>query len=208
MRLRLVFRKTIFKGGYTRAHICWKPYENWSIPTIELLPFFMMRHIPYKLTRTRCDLPWLTSDIRKKIRKGNKLYRQYKRSHLPEVRCRFLRLKSDIQRQMRQSHDVYISRLITDSEDETSINPKRFWSLIKKLRKDNKETQTLKVDSNVINDSKEKAGIFIFHFESVFTNEPDEVLPDQDPSLHPQMENINTRQMLTASWGEPEHNLQ
>jgi len=68
----------------------------------------------------------VTSDIRKKIRKRNKLYQQYKRSHLPEVR-RFLELKSEIQRQMRQSHDAYISRLITDSEDGTSsINPKRF----------------------------------------------------------------------------------
>ena len=57
----------------------------------------MRLHIPYKLTRTRCDLPWLTSDIRKKIRKRNKLYRLYKRSHLPEVRSRFLQLKSDIQ---------------------------------------------------------------------------------------------------------------
>ena len=45
----------------------------------------MRLHIPHKLTRTRCDSPWLTSDIRKKIRKHNKLYRQYKRSHLPEV---------------------------------------------------------------------------------------------------------------------------
>ena len=152
----------------------------------------MRLHIPYKLTRTRCDLPWLTSDIRKKIRKRNKLYRQYKRSHLPEVRSRFLQLKSDIQRQMRQSHDAYISRLITDSEDGTSsINPKRFWSYIKKLRKDSNGIQPLKVDGNVITDSKEKASIFNSHFKSVFTNEPDEVLPDKGPSPHPQMENIN-----------------
>ena len=98
-----------------------------------------------------------------------------------------MQLKSDIQRQMRQSHDAYISTLITDSEDETSsINPKRFWSFIKKLRKDSNGIQPLQVDGNVITDSKEKASIFNSHFESV-----DEVLPDKRPSLHPQMENIN-----------------
>ena len=142
-------------------------FSSTDTKTVELWTKFkatilhsMRLHIPYKLTRTRCDLQWLTSDIRKKIRKRNKLYLQYKRSHLPEVRSRFLQLKSDIQRQMRQSNDAYISRLITDSEGETSsINPKRFWSFIKKLRKDSNGTQSLKVDSNVITDSKEKASI-------------------------------------------------
>ena len=138
----------------------------------------MRLHIPYKFTRTRCDLPWLTSDIRKKIRKYNILYQQYKRSHLPEVRSRFLQLKSDIQRQMKQSRNAYISRLI-------------IWSFIKKLRKDSNEIQPLKVDGNVITDSKEKASISYSHFESVFTNEPDEVLPDKGPSPHLQIENIN-----------------
>ena len=82
---------------------------------------------------------------------------------------------------MRQSHDAYISRLITNSGDGTSsINPKRFWNFIKKLRKDSNGTQpALKVDDNLITDRKEKAGIFNSHFESVFTNEPDEALPEK-----------------------------
>ena len=38
---------------------------------------------------------------------------------------------------MRQSHDAHISKLIINSEDGTSsINSKKFWSLIKKLKKD------------------------------------------------------------------------
>ena len=65
------------------------------------------------------------------------------------------------------------------------LNP---WSFIKKLRKDSNGTQSLKVDGNLITDSKEKASIFNSHFESVFTNEPDEVLPHKSPSPHPQME--------------------
>ena len=69
---------------------------------------------------------------------------------------------------MRQSHNAYISRFITDSEDGTSsINPKRFWSFIKKLSKDSNGTQPLKVDDNIITNSKEKASIFNSHFECV-----------------------------------------
>ena len=88
---------------------------------------------------------------------------------------------------------IFLDSLATDSEDGTSsINPKKFWSFIKKLRKDTNGTQPLKVDDNLITNSKEKAAsIFNSHIESVFTNEPDEVLPDKGPSPHPQMENIN-----------------
>ena len=35
MRLRLVFQKTIFKGGCMRAQFWQKPYETWLIPTIK-----------------------------------------------------------------------------------------------------------------------------------------------------------------------------
>ena len=84
---------------------------------------------------------------------------------------------------------IYIDSLLIQKMD--SINPKRFWSFIKKLRKDSNGIQALKIDGNVITDSKEKASIFNFHFESVFTNEPDEVLPDKGPGPHLRMENIN-----------------
>ena len=66
----------------------------------------MRSHIPHKFTRTHCDLPWLTSTIRKQIKKHNKLYHQYKASLSPETHSRFLTLKHDIQRQMRQSHNA------------------------------------------------------------------------------------------------------
>ena len=92
---------------------------------------------------------------------------------------------------MKQSHDAYISRLITDPEDGTSsINPKSLWSFIKKLRKGSNGIQPLKADGNIITDSKEKANVFNSHFRSIFTNEPDEVLPDKGPSQHSLMEDI------------------
>ena len=67
---------------------------------------------------------------------------------------------------MRQSHDAYISRSITDSEDGTpSINSKSF---IKKLRKNSNGTQ---FNGNIITDCKEKANAFNSHFRSVLISQ-------------------------------------
>ena len=49
---------------------------------------------------------------------------------------------------------------------------------------------TAPLHGNIITDSKEKANIFNSHYRSVFTNEPDEVLPDKGSSPHPLMEDI------------------
>jgi len=165
----------------------------------------MRSHIPRKFTRTRCDLPWLTSTIRKQIRKRNKLYHQYKTSHSEDVRTRFLTLKHDIQRQLRQSHDAHISKLITtNSEDGSqSINTKKFWSFIKKLKKDSNGVQALKVDGEVILNSKEKANAFNSYFKSVFSNEPEKI-PNKGSSPHPIMGSI---EVTTAGIVSLLHNL-
>ena len=80
----------------------------------------MRSYIPHKFTRTHCDLPWLTSTIRKQIRKRNKLYRQYKTSHSPDTRTRFLTLKHNIQWQLGQPRDTHISKLITTNSEDRS----------------------------------------------------------------------------------------
>ena len=79
---------------------------------------------------------------------------------------------------------------IQKMEPQSSINPKKFWSFIKKLKKDNNGVQALKANNKVITNSKGKANVFNSHFKSVFTNEPG-YIPDKGPSPHPVMEDIN-----------------
>jgi len=105
---------------------------------------------------------------------------------------KFLQLKHSIQKQIRHSYWIYISDLITPRpEDRTSTSQKKFWSFIKSLRKDSCSIQTLKVNSKVITNNKEKAEVLNSHFQSIFTVEPNELPPEKESSPYAPMTNIN-----------------
>jgi hypothetical protein len=63
---------------------------------------------------------------------------------------------------------------------------KRFWSFIKSLRKDS----PLKSNGVLIADAKGKANILNKQYESVFTREDLENIPDKGPSPHVDMDTI------------------
>ena len=68
--------------------------------------------VPYKITRKRRSLPWISVQLRKQIKRRDKLYRQAKRSGSAVIYSRFLDLKHSIQREMRKSYWQYINSLI------------------------------------------------------------------------------------------------
>ena len=91
------------------------------------------KYIPYKITRKRRSLPWISVQLRKQIKRRDKLYRQAKRSGSADIYSRFLDLKHLIQREMRKSYWQYINSLILP-ESVGNVNgsqqQKQFWSYI------------------------------------------------------------------------------
>ena len=91
------------------------------------------RHIPYKTVRKKCSLPWVTTEIRKMIRKCNRLYSMYKTFHSSEFYEHFKSLKRDIQKNLHTSYQQYISSLISYENDDSNHlhnNNKKFWTYI------------------------------------------------------------------------------
>ena len=89
-----------------------------------------------KTARKRCSAPWINANIRRMIRKRNKLFSKYKTSHLPELNERYKSQKQDVQKEIRKSHQQYINSLIS-SEGENGTFPSSNWTYIKNLKKDN-----------------------------------------------------------------------
>ena len=152
------------------------------------------KYIPYKITRKRRSLPWISVQLRKQIKRRDKLYRQAKRSGSADIYSRFLDLKHSIQREMRKSYWQYINSLILP-ESVGNVNgsqqQKKFWSYIRSLKKDNNETSSLYTPDGFVTENNKKAEVLNAQFKSVFTVEPNESLPDKGPSPHPTMPDFN-----------------
>ena len=75
---------------------------------------------------------------KRQIRKGNKLYQQYKTFQSDDL---FLILEHSIQKQIRLSYRLCINDLITpptkSDHNHSTTNLKKFFDFIKSLKKDN-----------------------------------------------------------------------
>ena len=71
-------------------------------------------HIPTRQIKSRVDLPWVTHEIVKVIRKRDKLYIKLKRScsHKSHYTEKFKHLKSTIQKQIRNACWSYLESVI------------------------------------------------------------------------------------------------
>ena len=149
------------------------------------------KYIPHKVTRCRCSLPWITTSIRRLIRRRDKLYRKFKQSKSEDIYEDFKTVKHTIQKEMRKAYWSYINNIISLPPDNSIVhNQKKFWSFIKSLKKDSTGIQVLEVDGNQLTTSADKAEALNSHFKSVFTNEPSTSLPNKGPTPYPIMPSI------------------
>ena len=91
------------------------------------------KYIPSKIARKRCSLPWITPNIRKLIRKQNKVHHRYKVFHSQDLLEKFKLLKHQVQSEIRKSYWSYISDMVspTSVESCTSTNYKNSGLILK-----------------------------------------------------------------------------
>ena len=126
------------------------------------------KYIPSKQSKSRPRKPWISPQLDKKLKKKKKLLRKSKKYGWKEVEERFNHLKRETQRDLRREHNQYVENLLQEDGENTSTN-KKFWSYIKHKRSDNSGIGTLKVNSVIITDPKEKAEALNQQFQSVFS---------------------------------------
>ncbi|KAK3090224.1 hypothetical protein FSP39_010191 [Pinctada imbricata] len=152
-------------------------------------------YIPSKLIRCKHRLPWVTDKLRRMINKKNKLYKKKKD---PNYTDKYKKLKSHLQKCLRQAYWDYIEKIIcelpTNDPDTPPTNqskPKKLYQYIKSIRTDKTGISTLKKEGITITDTKEKANILNEQFLSVFTHEPDDDIPDKGTSTYPDISDIH-----------------
>ena len=98
------------------------------------------KHIPTKTSRSVSSVPWITSEIRRKIRRRNKTHAKAKKTGSSKLRSKFETLRREIKAEVRKQHDLYVNNLVGD----VKANPKDFYRYINSQKKDTQGIPPLK----------------------------------------------------------------
>ena len=144
--------------------------------------------VPHKLTKKKNYLPWINHKIKKMMRRRDRIHKRLKKigqtkpnakqtenlDHsllllVERLEKEIKELRSNIQKETRQSYWRYVEGTIIDSDRPG--NTKRLYSFIKAKRTERQTLSPLKDDSGqLIDEPKEKAKILNKQFASVFNS--------------------------------------
>ena len=123
-------------------------------------------YIPYKTTKSRHNLPWKTNEIKRSIRKRDRLFLRTRKSNSNTNWSNCRKFLNSVAKSTILSHKNYINNIIGSNLVQ---NPKYFWSYVKLKRTDKIGVPTLKTGTKVCNSDIDKAEALNNHFHSVFS---------------------------------------
>ena len=132
--------------------------------------------IPIKRFGAKRSLLSITQELKRLVRKRDKLFQLQKRSKKAKDRQHFKQVKHFIQSKLRSAYDNYLQDLLglaaqNAHESPYGFIPKKLYSLIKNVRQDSQGISALtdKYKNILVTENKEKATILNKQFQSVFS---------------------------------------
>ena len=156
------FAKENYFNGFTDTR---SVQENFNLIT-SFIQDSADRHIPSKTSRTVSSVPWITSEIRRKIRRRNKTHAKAKKTGSQKLRSKFETLRRKLR--MRKQHDLYVNNLVGD----VKAKPRDFYRYINSQKKDNQDIPPFKRrgGAGITASEIEQAEEFNGQFTDVFNN--------------------------------------
>jgi len=160
--------------------------ENWSF-FLHNIQEIIKTNTPTKNLSTRTHLPWLSSDLKRLIRKKQRVYRRAKQYRRDSDWIEYKSLQKEVDHKLKYQHKSYLKNLTS----LPSNNKKALWRYIKSRKQENIGTSALvnPINGEIMTDPVEKANALNQHFQSVFTSEDNSSIPipDKGPSLFPSL---------------------
>ena len=124
------------------------------------------KHIPSKTIRSVSSIPWITPEIRRKIRRRNKTHAKAKKTGSSKLRSKFETLRREIKADVRKQHDLYVNNLVGD----VKANPRDLYRYSNSQKKDTQDIPPLKRENGkgVAHSDFENAEEFNGQFTDVF----------------------------------------
>ena len=121
--------------------------------------------MPFKVVTVRSkDVPWLTSEIRKLIKKRDRLHRRAKRNKLTEDWDRFRQFRNFVTLKKRERKNEFLEELDIKASDPTRFGQKDWWKLVKSFTEKKgiglDEIPPIDCSGQIFYSNKEKADSF------------------------------------------------
>ena len=123
----LKFAKEKYFNGYSDTR---SVQENFNLIT-SFIQDSADKHIPSKTSRSVSSVPWISPEIRRKIRRKNITHAKAKKTGSAKIRSKFENLRREIKADIRKQHDLYGNNLVGD----VKANPRDFYRYINSQRK-------------------------------------------------------------------------
>ena len=163
----------------TPVNILWEEYKSLCESCLTL--------VPHTQTSDKHRSPWITKQIKRLSRQKQRRYNKARSTNLSNDWENYYSIKKELQRVCRNSHNNYLSSLLSSESKPT----KRFWAFIKNKRKDQVSINTLCSNGHTYTDSRAKADVLNNYFSTVFTNEDLTSLPTIDSDPIPDISPLN-----------------
>ena len=167
----LEFAKEKYFNGHSDTR---SVQENFDLLT-SFIQDSAAKHIPSKTSRSVSSIPWITPEIRRKIRRKNKTHAKAKKTRSSKLRSKFETLRREIKADVTKQHDLY---------GDVKANPRDFYRYINSQKKDTQGIPTLKRKNGkgVAQSDLEKAEGFNGQFTDVFNKNENTQVPLLDRS--------------------------
>ena len=143
------FGNTFIKSDHTDPNFAWNMFK------IEFNRLSSM-HIPTKMGKSRSDLPWMTPQIHRLLRKRDKMYTKLKHPNSSVTTKQFKDLKSNIQKRIGNAYWLYIESVIFTGDSQPCGN-KKFYSFVKHNKTEQCGVALLKYQGLTYTDPVDKA---------------------------------------------------
>ena len=142
--------------------------------------------IPNKIVTIRpSDPPWMTSSIKRYIRKRKRAYRRAKQTNFMNDWNTFRRLRNKTISMIRESKKA-LNESLSDKLKSVSLSPRQWWSLLKSFISPSSQASSppLEKDGLVFVEEVEKANVLNDFFrDQTLLNDHDAALPEIAPYL-------------------------
>ena len=165
-------------NNFTTSFLTNRPYENtvednWQQFKDTLL-YVVDKYVPSKHLSTRKHLPWINKSIKVQMKLRKSLYDKAKQTQAASDWAAYRKARNQVNKALSDAHQQYCTHLFDNTHTN---NNKRFWSLVKQLKKNYQSVPTLSVENELKTSPSSKAEALNQQFYSVFTRENNNIPP-------------------------------